>query len=112
MSNTGNQEPDLCDIKHFADFADERQLLEGDKVRIDEILNTNIIVTGAEITRSKYDSNESGKCLKLQFQRDTTAAKEIIFTGSDVLIEQLEKYKDEIPFQTTIKKINRYYTLS
>lgn len=64
-------------MKQFADFADERKHLEGDKARIDDILN-----------------------------------KEIIFTGSDVLIEQLEKYRHEIPFKTVIKKINRYYTLS
>ena len=36
----------------------------------------------------------------------------VIFTGSDVLIEQMEKYEAEVPFATTIKKIDRYYTLS
>lgn len=35
----------------------------------------------------------------------------VIFTGSDVLIEQMEKYGAEVPF-ATIKKIYRYYTLS
>jgi len=36
----------------------------------------------------------------------------VLFTGSDVLIEQMEKYGDQIPFAATIKKIDRYYTLS
>ena len=36
----------------------------------------------------------------------------IAFTGSNVLIEQLNKYESNIPFYTTIKKINKYYTFS
>jgi hypothetical protein len=36
----------------------------------------------------------------------------VLFTGSSVLIEQMEKYKDEVPFLTTIKKVDRYYTFS
>lgn len=36
----------------------------------------------------------------------------ITFTGSNVLIEQIERYKAEIPFYTTIKKIDRYYTFT
>jgi len=99
-------------MKQFADFAEERKPLEGSKARINDILNTEIIITGAKITQSKFQDNRSGKCLQLQFQKNQQAVKEIIFTGSDVLIDQLEKYQHEIPFRTTIKKINRYYTLS
>jgi len=29
-----------------------------------------------------------------------------------VLIDQIKKYKDEIPFLTTIRKINKYYSLT
>ena len=36
----------------------------------------------------------------------------VLFTGSDVLIEQMEKYGEQIPFLATIKKIDRFYTLS
>lgn len=36
----------------------------------------------------------------------------IVFSGSAVLIEQLEKYKDNIPFYTQIKKIDKYYTFT
>jgi len=32
--------------------------------------------------------------------------------GSKVLAEQLEKYKDNIPFYTQIKKIDKYYTFT
>lgn len=48
--------------------------------------------------------------MTLQFKLNDR--KHIIFTGSDVLIGQVEKYESEIPFLATIVKINRYYTLT
>jgi len=41
-----------------------------------------------------------------------TEDRKVVFTGSDVLIEQMERYGEEIPFVATIKKVDRYYTLS
>lgn len=99
-------------LKRFSDFANEPQPLEGDKVRIDDVLNKEIIVTGFDIKNSKYQKNNSGKYLTLQFKRKEEEKPNVLFTGSDVLIGQLEKYQEEIPFLTTIRKINRYYTLS
>ena len=93
--------------KRFADFAEEEHFLDGEKFRIDEILNKEILVTAYEINDSKYNDS---KCLKLQFEIDNV--KHILFTGSTVLTDQVEKYKDEIPFLTIIKKINKYYTFT
>lgn len=97
-------------MKEFADFTTEEQPLDGDKERIDNILNRPILVTGFRIKKSQYSKNESGKYLTLQFSIENKT--KIIFTGSDVLIGQLERYANEIPFLATIKKINRYYTLT
>jgi len=33
-------------------------------------------------------------------------------TGSNVLMEQIGKYKDEIPFLTKIEKVNKFYTFT
>lgn len=100
-------------MKRFSDFAEEPSPLEGEKVRLDDVLNREIVITGCHIKNSKYDKNKSGKYLTLQFE---TAEKpgiiNILFTGSDVLIGQIERYEAEIPFAATIKKVNRYYTLS
>jgi hypothetical protein len=96
--------------KRFSDFARERIPLDGDKTRLDDIINREILVIGHSIKRSRYDKNNSGKVLTLQFELD--GDRRILFTGSDVLIEQIEKYGDQIPFAATIKKIDRYYTLS
>lgn len=97
-------------MKRFSDFADQPNILDGEKIRIDEVLNQEVIITGCRITPTKYDKNKSGKCLTLQIKAGDQ--KRVIFTGSDIMIEQLEKHEDQIPFLGVIKKINRYYTLT
>jgi hypothetical protein len=96
--------------KHFSDFANVHTPLDGDKVKIETILNREILITGYSIKQSKYDKNTSGKFLTIQFLE--SGATHIVFTGSDVLIEQFEKYGNQIPFFAVIKKIDRYYTLA
>jgi len=96
-------------MKKFSDFSKEN-ILDGDKIRIDDILNEEVLITGYAIKNSKYSKNESGKYLTLQIIKDDK--KYVVFTGSDVLIDQMEKYNAEIPFMATIRKINRYYSLT
>jgi len=96
--------------KRFADFAEESSPLDGEKIKIDQILDREVEVIGFNIRRSKYEKNRSGKCLLLQMEIDNE--RRVLFTGSDVLIEQLEKYGDQVPFAATVKKIDRFYTLS
>jgi len=97
-------------VKKFSEFSTEDQPLDGRKSRMDDILNQKIIVTGFSIKTSKYRKNVTGKYLTLQFEMNNET--QIIFTGSDVLIGQMERYGEEIPFAAVIKKINRYYTLT
>lgn len=96
--------------KRFADFAEEATPLDGDKIKIEQILDQEVLVIGCNIRRSKYEKNRSGKCLLMQMEID--GEHRVLFTGSDVLIEQMEKYGEQIPFVATIKKIDRFYTLS
>ena len=96
--------------KRFADFAQEEGPLDGEKVKLDSILNLEIIITGYKIKKSKYGASNSGQCLTVQFEQD--GKHKIFFTGSEVLMQQFEKYGQEIPFLATIKRIDRYYTLS
>jgi len=98
------------DTKRFSDFADEEQPIEGDKVKIDSILNKEILVTAYKVKKSKYEKSNSGQCVTVQFKIDSTI--KIFFTGSCVLLDQLEKYGHEMPFLTTVKKVDRYYTFS
>lgn len=98
------------EYKRFSDFAEEPELLNGSKLKIEEILNKEILVIGHKIGESKFHKSNSPKCLTLQFELDDE--KHVIFTGSTVLINQTEKYKDEIPFLTAIKKIDKYYSFT
>lgn len=96
--------------QRFSDFADERPL-DGAKARIEDVLNQEILVLAFKIRGSKFDGKtKSGKCLTLQFELE--GHHRVLFTGSEVLLEQAEKYKDRMPFLATIKKIDRYYTFT
>lgn len=97
-------------LKRFSDFAQESGPLDGAKLKIDDVINREILILGYKIKESKYSRTNSSKCLTLQFAFDEK--QYVLFTGSSILIEQIEKYQYEIPFLTTIKKIDRYYTLS
>ena len=98
----------MVDYPRFSDFAEESKSFEGDKKRIDDILNQEILITDFKIKDSK--KKQGSLYATIQFKIDDV--NHIAFTGSGVLIEQLEKYKDNLPFYTMIKKIDRYYTFT
>ena len=96
--------------KRFSDFAKESAILDGDKLSIKAIINREILIIGFRLSDSKYSKNNNSQCLTLHIELD--AKRYIVFTGSIILIEQIEKYKDEMPFLATIKQIDKYYTFS
>ena len=97
-------------MKKFSDFAEkENHIIEGDKIKIAEVLNQEILVTKFRILDSKYKDNGS-ECLQLQVEINNE--QRVIFTGSKVLIKQAKKYEEHIPFLATIKQIDRYYTFT
>ena len=98
------------DHRRFSDFAEEEKPLDGKKIKIEDILNLEILVVGHSIKCSRYNKNNSGRYLTIQLELEGQIM--VVFTGSDVLISQFEKYGDQIPFLAVIKKINKYYILS
>lgn len=92
----------------FGDFAEDSKPFEGDKKRIDDILNQEILIIDFKIRESKKRQDSSYATIQFN-QKEKNF---ILFTGSTVLIDQLEKYKDTLPFYATIKKIDRYYTFT
>lgn len=75
---------------------------------INAVVNKEILITGFKTGRSKY--KEGSDYITVQFILENT--RHVFFTGSFILAEQLRKYEDKIPFVATVKKINRYYTLT
>ena len=98
------------EYKKFGDFAKESAILDGNKLSMSEIINREILIIGYRLAESKYSKNNNPKCLTLHVELD--GKRFVVFTGSVILIEQIEKYKDEIPFLATIKQIDKYYTFS
>jgi len=93
-------------MKQFSDFAKET-ILDGEKISIDTLLNEEVTILGFAIKNSKYKEKEY---LTLQIEKNNK--KFVAFTGSAVLADQIKKYQEEIPFLTTIRKINKYYSLT
>jgi hypothetical protein len=94
----------------FNDFADEKHQLEGEKIGIDKVLNRQIAVIDFRVSKSKFAAESKGNYTTIQIEVD--GIKKVLFTGSSVLLSQIEKYKEHLPFETTIQKINKYYTFS
>lgn len=96
-------------------------VLDGDKMKLDDLLNQPIVVTGANLMDSKFINKGSGKCVKIQFylESDSKQTKRVCFSGSSVLYDQIEemlrKFQNEntpMIFRTTIRKIGNYYSLT
>jgi hypothetical protein len=100
------------EFPRFADFADEPGALDGSKLRLDDILNQEILILGHRIRQTKYPGKGSERCLTIQFRRAGDAEMHVVFTGSSVLVEQMEKYGEKVPFIAVIKRVDRYYTMS
>jgi len=92
----------------FAVFARDKLPMPGDKKFMNDILNREITITDFRISGSKKKNGTD--CLQLQFLMDDKVC--VVFTGSSVLIDQIQMSKENIPFRTTIVKIDKYYSFS
>ena len=93
---------------HFSDFAeDECAPLDGEKKKIVDVLNKEILITKFQVKKSKI---KDGNYATIQFKNG--GMEYVIFTGSGPLMDQLEQYKAKMPFFTTIIQKYKYYTMS
>lgn len=95
-------------MQRFSDFA-EAQPLTGEKISMADVLNKEITVLAYRIGNSHFKDGVD-KYVKIQIE--VAGEKRIIFTGSRVIIDQLEQYKDHLPFIATIIKIDKFFTFS
>ena len=75
----------------------------GNKIEMYNILNQEIVVLDFKIVISKYKEKGNGRCLHLQISFNET--KHVLFTGSGVLMEAVEKMipkENFFPFATKI----------
>jgi hypothetical protein len=98
-------------MKKFSDFAETPKVLDGKKVKIEDVVDKEIEIIGYRIEKSKYNG-KSEMYLTIQFEWPEQDGRFVLFTGSTVLLEQFEKYAEEIPFAATIRKVDKFFTLS
>ena len=91
----------------FGDFAGEEGPLDGEKKKLSEILGKEILVLAFRIGKSKYRDRNY---VTIQFENSGT--RYVVFTGSEVLMDQLGRHEGQLPFYATIVKRFNYYSLS
>ena len=105
---------------NFSDLVEEVSL-SGDKVKIDDILDKSIVLTGVQIKESKYAHKGVNWCTKIQFYYadDETEKRYVVFTGSTVIKDQMDRLQDAIRAENLdfavvakIQKVGNYYTIS
>ena len=96
-----------------------KAVLTGDKVRIDDLLNKQIVVCNYHVSTSKFKDKSNEFCIKVQFynEEDKTKLKKIFFSGSAVLKDQLDDVKSVLEkndqpflFKATVKKCGNCYS--
>ena len=94
-------------MKKFSDFGIKVELATfvGDKVKMNKILNKEIIIHAYKIEDSKFGGGGK-KCLHMQITIDQE--KHVVFTGSSALMDMIQQVPQEnFPFTTTIKHNDR-----
>jgi hypothetical protein len=102
-------------MNKFSEFADTSisPIMDGKKISLDEILDKEILVLRYRVKKTKFSEAKNPDCLTVQFSYpDNENTHYVFFSGSSVLMQQLEKYQDKLPFSATIKKVGKYFTFS
>jgi len=97
-------------MKRFSEMNIEVELksFTGDKIKIEKILNKDIIIHDYDIRESKYKEKGNGQCLHLQLE--IGGEKRVLFSGSTYLMDLIKKVNDDdFPFITTIVKEGEYF---
>lgn len=92
------------------------EYLTGKKVSIKDVIDKNMVVKGYRTMPSKFKHPNSDKCNIYQFsfvssreENIDDLSNNIFVSGSKVLADQIEKYKEYIPFYTRIEHVNKKY---
>ncbi len=94
-------------MNKFSDFGitPTAKGFEGEKIKVERILNKGIMVHSFKIEPSKVEGKKGSDCLHLQLTVDNE--KRVLFSGSFTLIEMIKRVpEDKFPFETTIVKEN------
>jgi len=100
------------DIPRFSEFGFNQQVLDGDRKKIVDIIDMNIIVHDWKFIKDKFAEDPSQVVAMIQISINGDEKKYVAFTRSGVLIKQLGLMNEHKPFKTRIVKVKRYLTFS
>jgi hypothetical protein len=92
-------------VKSFKDFGIKSEIKSyiGEKIKMDKVLNREIIVLDGKVEPSNYKDKGSGNRVVLQIKYKEEMR--VIFSGAVGLIDVISRLpKDAFPFSTTIAK--------
>ena len=95
---------------HFRDFADpdeDEDPLDGEKKKIVDIINKEILILNFNIRKSKI---KEGNYAIIQFELEDK--KHVIFTTATRVLKRLERHKEKMPYHVIIIRKFNYYTMS
>jgi len=98
-------------MRRLNEFADDDIALEGEKVKIEDVIDKEIVLYKFRVSHSRYEKEGNPEYLTLQFSFEESGPLKVLFTGSQVMIRQMKKYENQLPFVATIVKVNRYFAL-
>lgn len=97
-------------MNRFSDFNVKvhGNFFPGKKVDFADVLNREITVNDFKIEQSKFaGKNATNRRLQLSINMD--GVDHVTFTGSEVLMTMISNENVVMPFQTIIKKNNKYF---
>ena len=97
------------DVKSFGEIVPEKKNFNVDeKVAFAELVGKNFVVLDYEVFPSKFEGCRGFAVILLQ----SNGGKLVTTTSSRVILDQLEKMKDELPVKVRLERRNRYFTFS
>ncbi len=95
-------------MQKYSDLVKKQRINEdGEKLPIADILGKEITVIGFAMRPSNMHKKDY-LCLKFLLNDK----KHVVFTDSDVLHRECERFKDEMPFTAVIVQKGQYYTFT
>ncbi len=95
-------------MQSYSELIKQRRINEdGKKIPISDILGKEIIVMGFEMRPSNMRKKDY-LCLKFEL----CGEKRVIFTDSEIIKRECEKFQENMPFSAKIIQKGRYYTFN
>jgi len=96
-------------VKAFAEIVPAKKNFNVDaKVQFAELVDKSFVVLDYEVFPSKFEGCRGFAVILLKLNGDEV----ITTTSSRVILDQLEKMRDELPVKVRLERRNRYFTFS